>query len=131
MNDFLQIVGHVRRFNSATKDLSIDALKEIRAKLEKIIEDRIASEENDKLKNAEKLEKMEQYRKMLADDGIDPAELIEEYTAKKGKRPSRPAKYGIIDASGERVTWTGQGRMPNVFKAEIDAGKSIDEFLIK
>ena len=129
MNEFLQIIGHARRFNSATKNLNIDALKEIQAKLEKIIEDRLAAEEDQKRKDAEKLEKIEQYRKMLADDGIDPADLVGEQTAKKGTGP-RPAKYEIVNALGKRVTWTGQGRMPNVFKAEIDAGKSIDDFLI-
>jgi len=131
MEDFLQVVGHVRRLKSATKDLSVDALMEIKAKFEKIIEDRIAAEEDERKKNAEKVEKIEKYREMLAADGIDPDELITESPVKKGKRAPRPPKYEIMDSSGKRVTWTGQGRMPNVFKERVEAGESIDNFLIK
>ena len=31
---------------------------------------------------------------------------------------------------GEHITWTGQGRMPNVFKVRIEAGETLDTFLI-
>jgi DNA-binding protein H-NS len=68
---------------------------------------------------------------MLAADGIEPDELLDEAGAKKGKRATRPPKYEIKDEKGKTVTWTGQGRMPNVFKARIEAGESIDSFLIK
>jgi DNA-binding protein H-NS len=131
MEDFLKIISHVRRFKTATKGLSIEDLAEVKAKLEKIIEDRITAEADAKRKNAEKIEKIEKYREMLAADGIEPDELLDEAGAKKGKRATRPPKYEIKDEKGKSVTWTGQGRMPNVFKARIEAGDSIDSFLIK
>ena len=131
MEDFVEIVGHVRRFKKATKSLSVDQLVEVKAKLEKIIEDRIAAAEKEKQKNAEKIEKIEKIRAMMAAEGIEPSELVTEAPATKGKRAPRPAKYTITDASGKTITWTGQGRMPNVFKARVDAGDSIDKFLIK
>lgn len=131
MEDFAQIIGHARRFKKATNSLSIDELVEVKAKLEKIIEDRIASAAEEKKKNAAKIEKIEKYRQMLAADGIDPDELVSEAPVKKGKRAPRPPKYEIMDESGKKVTWTGQGRMPNVFKAKVDSGESIDNFLIK
>jgi len=131
MEEFVQIIGHARRFKSATKDLSINDLMEVKAKLEKIIEDRIAKEEESKRKDAEKELKIEKYREMLAADGIAPDELVPEAAATKGKRARRPPKYQIQDESGKVVTWTGQGRMPNVFKARIEAGESLDKYLIK
>lgn len=131
MDDFIKIVSHVRRFKSVTKDLSIAELTEIQNKLEKIIEDRVAADAKEKLKNAEKEQKIENYRVMLAADGIELEELITDLPVKKTKRAPRPAKYEIKDNSGKTVTWTGQGRMPNVFKTRIEAGDSIDTFLIK
>lgn len=131
MEDFLKIIGHARRFKTATKDLSLEDLTEMKAKIEKIIEDRISEEAETKRQNIEKEQKIEKYREMLAADGIALDELVMEAPVKKGKRPPRPAKYEIKDKSGKAITWTGQGRMPNVFKARIQAGESIDSFLIK
>lgn len=131
MEDFLKIIAHARRFKSATKDLSIEELAEVKSKLEKIIEDRIASEAEEKLKDAEKEQKIKNYREKLAADGIDPYELVTESPVKKGKRAPRPAKYEIKDENGKTVTWTGQGRMPNIFKSRVQAGESLDAFLIK
>lgn len=131
MEDFIEIIGQVRRFKKATKDLSIDDLIEVKGKLEKIIEDRIVAAEKEKLKNAAKIEKIEEIRAMMAAEGIEPSELVAEAPVPKGKRAPRPAKYTIADANGKTVTWTGQGRMPNIFKARVEAGESIDKFLVK
>lgn len=131
MEDFVEILGHLRRFKSATKGMSVDELVEVKAKLERIIEDRIAAEAESRRQEAEKLEKIEKYREMLAADGIAPDELTADAPVKKGKRAPRPPKYAITDANGERITWTGQGRMPNVFKARVEAGESMDSFLIQ
>lgn len=131
MEEFIKIITHARRFKSTTKELTVEELQEVKDKLEKIIEDRMAGEVEDKRKEAEKIEKIENYRKMMAADGIDPEELVGEFAVKPGKRAPRPPKYEIWDEAGERITWTGQGRMPNIFKAKVDAGEPIEKFLIK
>ena len=46
-------------------------------------------------------------------------ELIKVQMKKKG-----------LDINGEEVTWTGQGRMPTVFKTELDNGRIMEDFLI-
>lgn len=131
MSEFLKILSHARRFNSATKELSVDQLEEIKDKLEKIIEDRLAAVEEARQHEAEKLEKIQKYKEMLAADGIDLGELVTEAAEKPAKRAPRPPKYAITNEAGERITWTGQGRMPNVFKAKVESGESIDNYLIK
>lgn len=131
MEEFLKIITHARRFKSATKDLDVDQLQDVKGKLEKIIEDRMAEEVEAKQKDAEKLEKIEKIRQLMAADGIDPEELVGESIAKPSKRAPRPPKYEILNEAGERITWTGQGRMPKVFKARVDAGEPIENFLIK
>jgi DNA-binding protein H-NS len=105
-------------------------LEEVKSKLQKIIDDRIAEEEAEKIENAERFEKIRKYRELLAADGIDPDELQDGTTEKLGKRAPRQPKYEIWNEAGEHITWTGQGRMPNVFKVRIDAGESLDTFLI-
>ncbi|WP_422119903.1 H-NS family nucleoid-associated regulatory protein [Klebsiella variicola] len=46
------------------------------------------------------------------------------------KREPRPAKYAYIDDADEQKTWTGQGRTPAPIKAQLDAGKTLEDFLI-
>ncbi len=131
MNDFLRIITHARRFKSAIKELGVEQLEEIKLKLQKIIDDRIAEEAAAKIENAEKIEKIRKYKELLAADGIDPLDLQEGSSAEKqSKRMPRQPKYEIWNEAGEYITWTGQGRMPNVFKARIDAGETLDTFLI-
>ncbi len=130
MNDFLRIITHARRFKSAIKELGIEQLEEIKIKLQKIIDDRVVEEEAAKIENAERIEKIRNYRVALAADGIALDELHEgSPVEKQNKRPRQP-KYEIWNEAGEHITWTGQGRMPNVFKARIDAGETLDTFLI-
>ena len=129
MEDFQKIITHFRRFRSAVKGLSIEDLEEIKVKLTNIIEDRKAEEEAMRLENEERLEKIKKYREMLVRDGIEPGELQETMPEKTAKTKRR-AKYELWDDKGERVTWTGQGRMPNSLKARIDAGEPLTTFLI-
>lgn len=131
MEEFLKILMHARRFKSSTKELTIEELQDVRGKLEKIIEERIAGEVEEKRRNAEKIEKIEKYREMITADGIELGEIVGESAATPGKRAPRQPKYEIWNEAGERITWTGQGRMPNIFKAKVEAGESIENFLIK
>ena len=130
MSDFLRIITHARRFKSAVKELSIEQLGEVQNKLKKIIEDRIADEEAQRLQNAKRLEKIKEYREKLAADGIDPDELQDPGIDRPGKRARRKPKYEIWNEAGEHITWTGQGRMPNIFKARVEAGEPLETFLI-
>ena len=130
MNDFLRIITHARRFKSAIKELGIEQLEEIKIKLQKIIDDRIVEKEATKIENAERIEKIRNYREALAADGIALDELHEGSPLDKQNRRPRQPKYEIWNEAGEHITWTGQGRMPNVFKARLDAGETLDTFLI-
>jgi len=130
MSEFLRIITHARRFKSAVKELGVEQLKEVKNKLEIIIADRTVEEEAAELKNIERLKKIRKYCEMLAADGIAPGELQEGSLEEQGKRAPRQPKYEIWNAEGKHITWTGQGRMPNVFKAKVDAGEPIATFLI-
>jgi DNA-binding protein H-NS len=131
MSELLRIMSHSRRLKSAVKELSTEQLEDIKEKLQGIIEERVSAEAAEKQENQERLEKIRKYRELLAADGINPGELAEHTLEKPGKRNPRQPKYEVWNEVGERITWTGQGRMPNVFKARIDSGESLDTFLIE
>ncbi|MDH8178998.1 H-NS family nucleoid-associated regulatory protein [Klebsiella pneumoniae] len=80
----------------------------------------------------ERLEKLSHYREMMIADGINPSELMDAAVNIKvrKKREPRPAKYAYVDDAGEQKTWTGQGRTPAPIKAQLDAGKTLEDFLI-
>jgi DNA-binding protein H-NS len=131
MSELLRIMSHSRRLKSAVKELSIEQLEDIKDKLQTIIEERVADDAAEKLENQERLDKIRKYRELLAADGINPDELADISLEKPGRRNPRQPKYEVWNEVGERITWTGQGRMPNVFKARIDSGESLDTFLIE
>ena len=124
-------MSHSRRLKSAVKELSVEQLEDIKDKLQAIIEERVAEEAAEKQENQERLDKIKKYRELLAADGINPDELADISLEKAGRRNPRQPKYEVWNEGGDRITWTGQGRMPNVFKARIDAGESLDTFLIE
>ncbi|PHR27416.1 MAG: histone [Desulfotalea sp.] len=130
MNEFVAILCHARRFKSSVKNLSVGQLEEVKQKLDKIIEERTLEVEELRKGEAEHQEKINSYREMLAADGIELSELQSSRTARTGKRVPRAPKYEIYNEAGDRITWTGQGRMPNLFKNRIEQGEEMETFLI-
>ncbi|MDN7123517.1 H-NS family nucleoid-associated regulatory protein [Pseudidiomarina terrestris] len=134
MSDFLDILTHGRRLKAAVKELSIAELESVEKKLAKVIEDRREEEAELKQQEAEKQRKIQELRKAMDDAGIGLNDLVDgplPSAKKKQKRAPKPPKYAIIGANGERVTWTGQGRMPNALKDALAQGDNLDKYLIK
>ena len=132
MQEFVKIITHARRLKSAVKPLDIEQLEEIKEKLDLIIADRYKEIEEQKKENEKKLADIEAIKELMALSEISVDELSgASGKGRRGKRAPRPPKYEIYTGSGERITWTGQGRKPNVFKEQLDMGKSMDDFLIR
>ncbi|PIW61879.1 H-NS family nucleoid-associated regulatory protein [Shewanella sp. CG12_big_fil_rev_8_21_14_0_65_47_15] len=130
MSEFLEILTHGRRFKAAVKDLSVEELRDLAAKLDKILVERESMEEEELQAIAARNAKIEEIRQQMEAVGLSIDDLggVAVKAASK-KRAPRPAKYQI-EVDGEMVQWTGQGRMPTVFKNEINKGRSMDDFLI-
>ncbi|WP_299493860.1 H-NS family nucleoid-associated regulatory protein [uncultured Shewanella sp.] len=130
MSEFLDILTHGRRFKAAVKELSLEQLQELAEKLEKIIEEKSSQAEADNQALAERNAKIEEIRKQMEAVGLSVDDIggAAIKSAPK-KRAPRPPKYKI-NVDGEEITWTGQGRMPTVFKAELDKGRNMEDFLI-
>ena len=129
MTDFLAILTHGRKFKAAVTDLSAEELKLFQDKLNKLIDEREAQEAADLEMNAERNDQIDAIRKQMAELGLSTDDL-DAVKAPKKKREPRPAKYSI-EVNGETVAWTGQGRMPTVFKKELDEGFDLSDFLIQ
>lgn len=121
------ILLHSRRLRASLKEFTLDELEELSQKLNQIICKRKEENANLVKTQQEKLGKIEDIRKQMKAIGISISELDPPKT--KRKNTPRPPKYAIM-VNGEQITWTGQGRLPNIFKAELNNGKTLDDFLI-
>lgn len=112
-----------------------DSLVEIGNKLNALIDERREEEELRKLELQELEEKRLKALEYLQEIGLAPEDLavsvFDKEPKRKGKQSSKRAdKYAYTDENGEKHTWSGVGRMSNVFKKLVDEGKNIDDYLI-
>ncbi|MCL1144331.1 H-NS histone family protein [Shewanella gaetbuli] len=131
MSDFLDILTHGRRFKAAVKELTADELREVAAKLDKVIVEKEEEAKAEEAANAERNARIAEILAQIENSGLSIEDFGDVAAAKPApkKRAPRPPKYQIT-VDGELIQWTGQGRMPTVFKNQVDAGKSINDFLI-
>lgn len=138
MADFLSILTHERRLRANTKELSIEELTEVHAKLGRVIAAREAEEAEARREEAEKQAKIDAIRKQMEEAGLNVNDLAPELANQLSKstktstrkRTPKPAKY-TYTVDGEKKTWTGQGRTPKVIQQALDKGKQLKDFLIK
>jgi len=134
MSEALKVLNNIRTLRAQAREIALSELEEILEKFEAVVSEKREEEAAIASEQKEREEKLEKYRQMLLEDGIDLSELtaLEGNTTKtRNKRAPRPAKYQYTDENGETKSWTGQGRTPAVIKRALDAGKSLDDFLIK
>ena len=132
MNDFTNILTHGRRLQGAVKELSVDELMTVADKLNNIIENRKEKETEQLVEQEAKQEKLNNILAQLEDAGLGVDDLRRLEPAKKSARTGqkRPIKYKLTDNEGKEHTWTGIGRMPKVYAAALESGKSLDQYLI-
>lgn len=123
------ILLHTRKLQAALKDFSIDELKLAAEKIAKIIDKREYKLLQDQEAKKERINMIQSIKQQLKESGLSINDL-DAITKTKRKNTPRPPKYSIKNQDGELITWTGQGRMPNIFKYELETGKTLDDFLI-
>ncbi len=136
MTEALKILNNIRTLRSQARECTLETLEEMLEKLEVVVNERREEENAAAAEIEERNRKLQQYREMLLQDGIDPTDLLSVLSSAKpgtkSKRAARPAKYSYIDENGEEKTWTGQGRTPAIIKKAIEEeGKALEDFLIK
>jgi DNA-binding protein H-NS len=133
MSDALKALNNLRTLRAQARDIEVAVLDEMLEKFTVVVAERREEAEADNAAQRVKEEKLALYKEMLLNDGIDIndlAQLNPQETKSKAKRAPRPAKYKFIDEQGNEKLWTGQGRTPSPIKTVLDAGGSMDDFLI-
>ncbi|WP_261643118.1 H-NS family nucleoid-associated regulatory protein [Erwinia mallotivora] len=125
-------LNNIRVIRAAAREIPYETMEEIREKLNAIVDDLRDDHLARASQDAERQAKLEKYREMLLQDGIDPADLAGTETPRRQKanRAPRPAKYRYTDKDGSEKTWTGQGRTPQALAEALASGKKIEDFLI-
>lgn len=83
-----------------------------------------AQEQQLREREAKRLELLE----LIKAEGFSPEEFASIQTAPKGAK--RKPKYKYIEG-GITKYWSGVGRVPVVIQQELDAGKTLESFLIQ
>jgi DNA-binding protein StpA len=83
-----------------------------------------AQEQQQREREAKRLELLE----LIKAEGFSPEEFASVQTAPKGAK--RKPKYKYIEG-GITKYWSGVGRVPVVIQQELDAGKTLESFLIQ
>ena len=135
MSELTKTLLNIRSLRAFSRELTLEQLEEALEKLTIIVEERREAEEVERAALEQQEAKLAAIAEQIAQDGIDVEALIsalagETKSKGKSKRAPRPAKYKYIDPTGEEKTWTGQGRTPSAIQEQLDAGKSLDDFLI-
>lgn len=132
MSDFLRVFLNARSLRAVTREITLEQLNEGFEKLQQIVEERRSQEAAMQKQDEERRKKIEEYKALLAAEGLDVADLIAVSAEQlvKPKRAPRPAKYQFM-RDGQLQTWTGQGRTPVEIQKQLNEGKSLDDFLIR
>ncbi|WP_394521836.1 DNA-binding protein (plasmid) [Pantoea sp. SGAir0184] len=133
MSDALKALNNLRTLRAEARNIEVAVLNEMLEKFAVVVAERREETAAESAALREKEEKLALYKEMLRKDGItinELAQLNQGETKSKAKRAPRPAKYKFTDEQGNEKFWTGQGRTPSPIKSAIDAGGSLDDFLI-
>jgi len=137
MSELTKTLLNIRSLRAFARELTVEQLEEALDKLNTVVAERKEAEEAERAAAAEQEAKLAAIAEQISKDGIDVDALISALAGEsktkskaKSKRAPRPPKYKYVDASGKEKTWTGQGRTPSAIQTQLDAGKSLDDFLI-
>ncbi|MDA0116823.1 H-NS family histone-like protein [Vibrio sp. T11.5] len=133
MSELTKTLLNIRSLRAFARDLTLEQLEEALDKLSTVVGERkeAAEREAQAAQEAKLADIAEQIKQLGLDKDMVISALAGEAAGKaKPKRAPRPAKYKYLDNTGAEKTWTGQGRTPSVIQEQLDAGKSLDDFLI-
>lgn len=134
MSDLIKTLSNIRSLRVLARESSLEQLEGLLEKITIIVEEKREEVRAAEAEEAKRLESLNKYKELLAQDGISAEELVlllgGSSTGKKREpRSPRPAKYKFMD-NGVEKTWTGQGRTPKALQLALDAGKSLKDFEI-
>lgn len=115
-----------------SKEKELNFLEKALENLSKIIKDKKDAIELEKMEQEERERERKALIEKIEAEGWSIKDLLNP-NAKANKRATSKAKnkYTFLDEQGNTQYWTGRGRMPAALKAKIEAGESLESFLIE
>lgn len=115
-----------------SKDKELSFLEKAEKNLAQIIKDKKDAIELERMEEEEREKARIAVIEEIEAKGWSVKDLLNP-KAKENKRATSKAKnkYTFLDEQGNTQYWTGRGRMPAALKAKIDAGESLESFLIE
>lgn len=133
MSEILKVLSNIRSLRVLARETTLEQLEACAEKLASVIEEKREAVKAQELENAKRIEGLNKYKELLAQDGLSVEELavlLGASSAPAKKRETRPAKYKFTDDLGNEKTWTGQGRMPSALQKALNEGKNLADFEI-
>ncbi|CAM2921105.1 H-NS family nucleoid-associated regulatory protein [Vibrio neptunius] len=135
MSELTKTLLNIRSLRAFARDLTLEQLEEALDKLSTVVGERKEAEAAEREAQAAQEAKLADIAEQIKQLGLDKDMVISALAGEaagkaKPKRAPRPAKYKYLDNTGAEKTWTGQGRTPSAIQEQLDAGKSLDDFLI-
>lgn len=115
-----------------SKDKELSFLEKAEKNLAQIIKDKKDAIELERMEEEEREKARIAIIQEIEAKGWSVKDLLNP-NAQENKRATSKAKnkYTFLDEQGNTQYWTGRGRMPAALKAKIDAGESLESFLIE
>lgn len=115
-----------------SKEKELSFLEKAEKNLAQIIKDKKDAIELERMEQEERERERKALIEKIEAEGWSIKDLLNE-SGKSSKRATSKAKnkYTFLDEQGNTQYWTGRGRMPAALKAKIDAGESLESFLIE
>ena len=129
-----RLLTNIRSARVFARETDFEQLLEMQAKLNAVIEERREDAEREAAERNEREKKRQELLQLIAGEGFSPEQLLgltdDTPKASKNKLPKAPAKYQY-EENGEVKRWSGRGRSPKPIAEALEAGRKLEDFLIK
>ncbi|HHH0956812.1 TPA: H-NS family nucleoid-associated regulatory protein [Yersinia enterocolitica] len=129
-----RLLTNIRSARVFARETDFEQLLEMQAKLNAVIEECREDAEREAAEREEREKKRQELLQLIAGEGFSPEQLLgltdDVPKARKNKLPKAPPKYQY-EENGEVKFWSGRGRSPKPIAEALEAGRKLDDFLIK
>jgi DNA-binding protein H-NS/DNA-binding protein StpA len=128
MNPVQEQLTSERALKKFLRESDFSFLENLRTRISSILDEKRAEHEAQEKLRLQREEKRSELLALIAAEGFSLSDFVGETPVKKPAK--RKPKYQYTE-NGAQKFWSGVGRVPVAIQQEIDAGKSLDSFLIK
>lgn len=124
-DELLHRLGSKTRIRSLFKDVGMDEMERVISRMNEVMEEKNQEKEAEDLKRKEKLESVEEIKKVMEARGLSMSDLnLFQEAGREGKRKRNVSKHNFEyqTNTGDTVRWYGSttGRLPKDFQDYLD-----------